>query len=97
MKRWIRQWLGITEIQEDQGMLNKRLKHIIDNQYIALQHSDAMASGVARLIAKLDPMYAKPEIDPDRKAESDRLGEEVIKKLNAGQQARDYIEGEPGS
>ena len=35
----------------------------------------------ARIVAKLDPMYATPEDDPARKAASDRLTDEVIRRI----------------
>jgi len=50
---------------------------------------------MGRLIAKLDPHYAKDEQDPTRKAESDKIGDDVIKKLTSEHIIRNRVGG-PG-
>jgi len=40
-----------------------------------------LLSGLGRVIAKIDPYYGMSEFDPERKAESNRIGDMVIKRL----------------
>ena len=69
MKNWLRNYLGINEIMEDLRTVryaNDILSVTLKELFI---HQRATSSGVSRIIAKLDPMYGKPEIDPTCKAE----------------------------
>lgn len=86
MKNWIRRFLGIDELITNQHLLDARTASMqlrlntlskIEGQIIAANR------GMGRLISKLDPMYGRDELDPARKAESDKLGEEIIRKLIA--------------
>ncbi len=45
----VRQWLGITEIQEDQSMLNKRLQDI-QSVLVATQGQSIAANSSRKLI-----------------------------------------------
>lgn len=84
----IRRWLGITEIQEDQSAIMDRL-HNLNNELVRLQQSmKAIGHGLGRIIAKIDANYAKNEFDPAKRAESNKIGEEVLKRLNAEAKAR---------
>jgi hypothetical protein len=49
----------------------------------------AITPGLARIIAKLDPQIGRNEMSPAMKAESDKLSEDVIRRLNAEQAVRD--------
>ena len=40
-----------------------------------------LLSGLGRVIAKIDPYYGMSEFDPERKAESNKIGDMVIKRL----------------
>lgn len=48
----------------------------------------AIVPGLARIIAKVDPMYGTPEDDPERVAASKRLGMETEARLKAEALAR---------
>ncbi len=92
MKNWLRNYLGINEIMEDLRTVrfaNDALSVTLKELFI-LQR--ATSSGVSRIIAKLDPMYSSPELDPTRKANSDKIGE-AIEKLIAEEKARMHIDG----
>jgi len=86
----IQAWLGIdsvvSEIVECQDSLESIERKV--NQ-IATAQLGVILPGLGRIIAKIDPAYIGPEDDPKRKAESDRLGEEAIKRMIGEQQARD--------
>ena len=96
MKALFRKLLGIDEdhyllmsfVSKQQGEILTRLMEIdrkLEGMTLGYRVSNA---AMARLIAKLDPTYGIPEIDPKRKAESDKLGEAVIKRLKAEDEAR---------
>lgn len=91
----IRNWLGITDIVTNQQQLY--MEHSIlhtkmgnhQNQLRAVSRQlDAIGPGLGRVIAKLDTTYAQSEFDPARKAESDKLAKETIKRLEAEAEAR---------
>jgi len=84
MRNWIRRWLGIEELRLNLFYVRKE----IQKDYRVTQQA------LGRIVAKLDPDYNKSESDPSRKAESDRLGEEVIKRLEAEDWARRHTTGE---
>jgi hypothetical protein len=48
---------------------------------------------LGKILAQLQPMLGKSEFDPAREAESDRLAEETIKRLEAEDWARRHTEG----
>lgn len=52
-----------------------------------------MLAGVGRIIAKQDPLYGTVEVDPVRRADSDKLADEVIERLKAEDMARRHTEG----
>jgi hypothetical protein len=83
-------WLGIEsiaqhclDIQRSIEFTNRALR---DNA----KAIDAHSAALGRIIAKLDPMYGRPEIDDERRADSDAIGREVIEKLLAEAKARDH-------
>ena len=88
MKAWIRQWLGIEKNIEELKLDLFYVRKEIQKDYRVTQQA------LGRIVAKLDPDYNKPESDPARKAESERLGEEVIKRLEAEDWARKHTTGE---
>ncbi len=99
MTNFIQRWLGIDvilahlhDIRDNRLEDNRRL-----NSELATIKSQVGASnsGMGRLIAKLDPHYAKDEQDPTRKAESDKIGDDVIKKLTSEHIIRNRVGG-PG-
>lgn len=85
----IRNWLGITELLDDskdqrQRMLRTESK--LNNLQTTM--NAVVTPGIARLIAKVDAVYGTSEFDPKRKAESDKLGEETLRRLEAEAKAR---------
>lgn len=60
----------------------------------AKKQMDLLITAVAHLIAKSNAFFAKDELDPERKADSDKLAEDVIKRLKAEQMARDHTTGD---
>ena len=84
----IRQWFGITEIQEDQTNI-VRNQQILFNEHAqlhakvkkALNEISIHNRALARFIAKLDPMFAEDDMSPERKAASDKITDAVIRKL----------------
>ena len=84
----IREWLGIADIESKMDYII-RSQQTSDN--IARQIEQAIAlhnAALARIIAKLDPLYGIPEDDPRRKAASDEIGNTIIAKLRGEIEAR---------
>lgn len=90
MKKWIREWLGIDQIywnlsdmRENDLDRHKQLNRIEEQLR-------ALGPGLGRVIAKLDAKFAQDESNasPERKAESDRIGAEALKRLEAEAAAR---------
>lgn len=89
MKHWLREYLGINDLVRNQQMLfdeHATLHHKSDR---ILKQVNAITPGLGRVIAKLDTQFGRADIDPTRKAESDKLAEETIKRLEAEAKARE--------
>jgi hypothetical protein len=101
VKAWIRRLLGLDKISERLRNIDETLDDHTDTIFYELRglarlirtHEQALA----RIIAKIDPIYVSDELDPKRKVESDRLAREVINKLTAEDWARRHSEGDPES
>lgn len=95
MNNWVRRWLGL---EQDFATLARMIADNADKLKVIeknINRTVVTSQAVGRLVARLDPNYAKTELDnPERKAESDRLGEEVIAKLEAEDRARRHTLGE---
>jgi hypothetical protein len=75
--RTLRNWLGLNAIEYNLARNSVEIANLRDTIQI---HNAALG----RVIAKLDPMYAQDEINnPQRRAESDRLGEAAIARIRA--------------
>ena len=84
----IRKWLSLDEqlqwlvdLSHEIDALSPEIRalHItIDRYRGAVEINNRL---LARIVAKLDPMYAIPEDDPIRRAASDRLTEEIIARI----------------
>lgn len=85
IKSHIQSWLGITE-------LNQSLKSHITYSERTLANIKGQLStitpGLSRVIAKLDANYARDELDPAKRAESQRIADEVLKRLEGEAKAR---------
>ena len=89
----LRRWLGLdvhhhqpTDIKSDLGRLSVYINHL----RIEIEIHNA---ALARIIAKLDPLYGQsenPADNPDRKAKSDTLSDSIIAKLRAEQAVCQY-------
>lgn len=89
----IRTWLGIEQIINNQSAISGQLGQLQRGLQQVSGKVDAITPGLGRIIAKLDPLYGRPEIDPARKEESDALGEATIAKLKAEARAREQTGG----
>lgn len=49
---------------------------------------------LGRIIAKLDPIYGTSDFSEAKRAESDRIGEEAIRRIQAEDKARRHTTGE---
>ena len=85
MKQWIKTWLGITEIHKDLEMVlhiqNLDTDNVLKTINVVSMQIGIHNRALGRVIAKLDPLFVTDEMDPNRKAESDRLGQEAIKRI----------------
>lgn len=88
LKHRLRQWLGIIEIQKDQATLHHTLKDIRWLQGENSKNMITILSGIGRIVSKIDAQYARSEFDPVRIAESKKLEEEIIKRLQGEATAR---------
>lgn len=79
MRQWIRKWLGLEAVNEQLYYLNKQ------NDEILLE--------IIKLRSDLTATFTD-ELDPKRKAMSDRLGQKMIEKLKAEDMARRHTLGE---
>lgn len=89
MKALIQRWLGLDVILwQLQDIRDNRLS---DRKLLNKMNSrltDVIAPGVARVLNKLDPQFARSEFDPQRIAESDAIADATIVRLGAEAAAR---------
>lgn len=88
MKQAIRRWLGIEELHTKVDEYSKFIGLTNVNIGSIRNQLEVTNEALGRIIAKLDPMFAIPEDDPARRAESDRIGREAIRKMAAEVQVR---------
>lgn len=86
--RWIRgalrEWLGIQDFSGDISELSRRLDEVEAASRVSME-------AVRKAInAKMDP---RSPFDPECKAESDAIGDRVLKQLYAEDAARRHTEG----
>lgn len=78
-------WSRIRELEKANFNLNRRLEQweqSLGKEYNFMKGQAIAANkGMARLIAKLDPGYGRDELDPKVRAESDKLGDDIIRRL----------------
>jgi hypothetical protein len=100
VREWLRKLLGLDNITTALVDLECKMDKIED-QLDSILHSLRMLDrltrvheqALARIVAKLDPMFGVDELDPKRKAESNRLADGVLNKLYAEDWARKHTEG----
>lgn len=92
IKNWLREYLGIAEVGRrlySTELLLTRMSAELGRRQDA--HSEMLrvqCQALGRIITRIDPQYGRDETDPQRRAESDALGKEVIEKLWAEDAAR---------
>jgi predicted amidohydrolase YtcJ len=89
IKDWLREFLGINTIQIQINQLHKDIDNF--NKNMAINNRNAHLNLMeqikitqlahARIIAKIDPAFNKDMASPEARAQSDKIGEEVLKKL----------------
>lgn len=84
MFRWLRANLGLDLIYMKLGENNRRLEKIE-------AQLGTVVPGMGRIVAKLDPNYARHE--DDKVGDSEKIGEEVILRLKGEHEARRKMEG----
>lgn len=86
-------WSRIHELEHANANLNRRLEQWEDSigRDISrvLVQVNTLTPGIGRIIAKLEPGFTVDEQDPARKAKSDRLAKETIRRLEAEAAARE--------
>lgn len=97
LKQWTQDFLGITELIKQSKILQRDVDGM-ETSFDAVERKIApLLSGIGRIIAKHDALYAQSEDpldNPERKAASDALGEAVIKRLRDEDNARRHTLGE---
>lgn len=63
------------------------LGHVVDEIKDSIKVTNR---ALGRAIAKIDPLYGVPEDDPARKAASDKLSDEIIKRMTGEVKASDW-------
>ena len=80
-------WSRIRELKDENYHLNTRLarwESTLSHQLAAMGRQTLGTNrAVGRIIAKLDPEYARSDFDPQRRRESDELSDQIIRKLIA--------------
>lgn len=90
--KWLQRLLGIKLLLLRQQQIHERVAKI-DNRLGDIEHNTRVShDGLGRVLAKLDSLYGIPEDDPRRKAASDALGNDIIRKLKDEDAARRAME-----
>lgn len=79
--KWLRRLLGTDGTYDQIVALNNYISGLRGEIGAVRSQVSITNLAMGRIIAKIDPTYITPEDDPARKAASDALGEEVIRKL----------------
>jgi hypothetical protein len=79
--KWLRRLLGTDGTYDQIVALNNYISGLRGEIGQIRSQVSVTNLSLGRIIAKIDPAYATPEDDPKRKAASDAIGEEVIRKL----------------
>lgn len=81
LKSKVYHWLGLDMIDRHNQATRDILMQVSTNLRAYRDAVEINSRIHARIVAKLDPMYATPEDDPVRKAASDRLTDETIARI----------------
>lgn len=94
--KWLQRLLGLDDIYQQINAQNRYITGLRGE--IGALSSLKTEIGIhnrslARVISKLDPMFGRDEIDPVRKAESDKLTNDIMQKL-IGEHLASRVPGE---
>lgn len=81
----VKNWLGIPDLFRSISGHAQRQQMQLD---AIEKRLNIILHGQGRVIAKIDAKYAESEFSPERRAESDKLADEVIVRLEAEAKAR---------
>lgn len=85
----IQDWLGISEMLARQTTDRQLIMDQSERLGRVQTQLNTIVPGLGRVIAKLDAKYTESEFSAERKAESDRIGEEALRRLAAEAKARE--------
>ena len=83
---WLKRQLGVYELLSEIAATKRaalEIRELGRDLHDARLKLDIQSRAMGRIISKLDPIYRISEHDPARKAESDKIADEVIAKLYA--------------
>lgn len=99
MWKFLRRKLGYYAVGEDLATINGNIQRLERRIEV---HNAMVLKALAQIISTVNPNYHKPEVEPmaeasqqvkddwaERKAESDRIGEAALNRMNAEQAAAD--------
>lgn len=88
MKQWLRKLLGTDSLEAEFVSLRWQVTTLqgkissLEEQNASMRRQlDVVAPGIGRIIARIEPLYAQDELDPQRRRESDEIAERVLKRL----------------
>lgn len=87
----------IAELERANANLNRRLQDWEDYRKRIeplMVQSKITNLAVARIIAKIDPEYCRSEFDSKRRADSDAIGDQVLRKLLSENRTANHHTGE---
>ena len=94
MRNWLQRLLSIDTIHchlmdiRENRLSDRKLLNQMETELNSIRaHSIVANRGMARLLAKLDPEYNRDEFSKDKRAESDRIGDQVMARLLAEHKA----------
>lgn len=94
--KWLRKLIGTEDIYNQINDLNHYITGL--RGAISAMQGQIIASnrGMSRIIAKIDPAFARDEFDPTRRRESDELSAQIIRKLIAEHVASNRLDPTDG-
>jgi len=93
VRNWIRRWLGIDQIELWLNLQVKEKIFMLTEIEKLEKQQRVLEDIVGCLIVLNDPLFTIDELNLLRRAESDKLTDEAIRRLYAEQAARDHTVG----
>ncbi len=91
--KWLQRLLGTEALYDQINNFNKYITGVRGELSFIKQQNAVCNRALGRIINKIDPMYAKDELDPDRKAASDKLADETIRRITGEDQFSNRTRG----